>query len=103
MQALASSLSESYKCRIIDAARRSVCGSLFNYPIIHGVRHSVLSWLKKAKADELRKKKKKRWAIYIYPIKKESFFQGMHFYNRGQLSFETAAQRILDSFFLEIF
>lgn len=101
MQALASSLSESYKCRIIDAARRSVCGSLFNYPIIHGVRHSVLSWLKTAKADELREEKKKMG--YIYPIKKESFFQGMHFYKRGQLSFETAAQRILDSFFLEIF
>lgn len=58
---------------------------------------------KKGQGRWAEEKKKKKDGLYIYPIKKESFFQGMHFYNRGQLSFETAAQRILDSFFLEIF
>lgn len=61
--------------------------------------HSVLM----AKKDQGRWAEEKNLMDYIYPIKKESSFQGVHFCDRGQLSFVTGAQSILELLFLEIF
>lgn len=94
MQVLASPLSESYNCRIIDSAWRSFCVCLCSATPSYMVPdiHSILM----AKKDQGRwtEKKTPNLMDYIYPIKKESFFHGMHFYDRGQLSFETKDSRV---------